>query len=104
MHLLWLKIYTAAVEPLPAVAPNTTFARDERSRAGIPSPRDEAFEAMIPPDACLEDAGDTQHVAPWTTMSVQHLQAESIAKAAAKSVPGELRSAHVGTTSSREAL
>jgi hypothetical protein len=104
MHLLWLKIYTPAVDLLPAVASNTAFARDERSRTSITSRSDDAFEPMIPSDACLEDMGEAQHVAPWATMSVRHLQAESIAKTAGKSVSGELRSGHVGTTSSLEVL
>jgi len=102
MHLLWLKIYTPAVASLPAKGSSRALSRQDREHFDN-SHSDEAFETMIAAEACLDDYGDAQHVAPWATMSVRRLLGESLEKSAQKSVPGALRSGHSGTTSSWEA-
>jgi len=105
MHLLWLKIYTHVVEPLSADVSNHGLSRHAREESDHSNSAAEAFEPMIAAQTSLEELGDAQHVAPWTTMSVRHLLGESAqGDSGRKSASGPLRSSQSGTTSSREAL
>jgi len=103
MRLLWLKIYTPTVEPIPAAASNDVSVLDDEEESVVTLRSDDPFESVAASQASLDEALDAQYVAPWTTLSVERLLRESTPNAAQKSVPQELRPDRTGTTTSREA-